>query len=159
MITESQKKGLEQLVKSAELKGKKVLVRCVDNRSGKTALSFLKAAFPEASTQLITSYGEWWLFWGAGFKYEDFYLKFDTKGSASACVDEINEVISEAIANGTYGAGDPKPSLLERLGQLIYGSSGSNSFFKSNTFYVLCAIAVIIILATVGIKIIQNKKH
>lgn len=150
MITESQKKGLEPLVKSAELKRKKVLVRCVDNKSGKTALSFLKAAFPEASTQLITSYGEWWLFWGAGFKYKDFYLKFDTEGSASACVDEINEVISEAIADGTYGAGE---------NSLTSGLFGSGNFFKSNLFYALCAVAVIIILATVGIKIIQNKKH
>lgn len=150
MLTESQITGLKPLLKSVEQRGKKVLVRCVNNASGKLAYSILTTAYPSAGTQMITSYREWWIFFDLVDRYCEFYLKFDSEEQAADCFNSLGQAVSEAIADGSYGAGEKS---LDNSGLF-----GSGKFFKSNFFYAVIAIIVIIIVATIGIRIVQKNR-
>lgn len=149
MLTESHITGLKPLVKSAVQKGKKVLVTCVGQKSGKTALSLLQSAYPGASVRLITSFIEWEALGGLGWKYRDFYLIFDDENQAALCASEISAAVAEAIADGTFGAGE---------NSLKSDFFSSGKFFKSNFFYAAISIIVIIIAATIGVRIVQKNR-
>lgn len=149
-LNEKQIKSLKPCIKSATLTGKKVYVVCADNASGKLALSILQTVYNPKSTQLIGSYAEWWAFWGIGWRYRDFYLKFNTEEEAIQCANDLTDVIAEAIAGGNYNQGAGS------LEQSLFGKS--ETFFQSNFFYAMLSIVVVVILATIGIKMVQAKK-